>query len=320
MNGATKIIENNVLAVFGGQMTRGVANAIQNASDKTGVDFAYLVQQANAESSFNPNAKAKTSSATGLFQFIESTWMNMMNKHGEKYGIDVENTSKRALLNMRKDPEIASNMAAEFASENEKFLQDHWAKGEKDIGSTELYLAHFLGASGAAGFLNARDENPNRQAAYIFPEAAAANKNVFYDRATGRARSFEEIYNFFDNKFQIKSEPAPQVEPVIAQKDEPAIMSEMLLAFGVENSGFEAVVQEQEYSISRVFQNGFRQENAYSGFEQLEGIYQRPVNPYQSLVHAPIEIMILADLDLPTAPDIKRHDEDRNGNSYSSLI
>ena len=307
MHGLANTIENNVLATFGARAPKGVMNAIQQASAKTGVDFAYLVQQANAESSFNPNAKAKTSSATGLYQFIESTWLNMVEKHGHKHGIDVSGKSRKDILNLRKDPKIAANMAAEFASENEKFLNDHWAKGKKEIGSTELYLAHFLGAGGAAGFLNARDENPHQKAAYIFPEAAKANRNVFYETATGRARSFDEIYAFFDKKFQIPSAPAAPREPVVAEVvsgDDQDIATEILLAYGVENSGFEGrarqIAQSQEYMISRVFDNGYK---------SLDSIYGRPTapSPYQALVNSPIEIMLLAELDLQTNPDIKRH-------------
>ena len=61
-----------------------IVNYIQRASDETGVDFSYLVHQAKAESSFDPNAKARTSSATGLFQFIERTWLDLAEKHGHK--------------------------------------------------------------------------------------------------------------------------------------------------------------------------------------------------------------------------------------------
>ena len=50
-----------------------VRQALAQASRATGVDFAYLVAEASVETSLNPNAKAKTSSAAGLFQFIEST-------------------------------------------------------------------------------------------------------------------------------------------------------------------------------------------------------------------------------------------------------
>lgn len=83
-----------------------VLGAIQKASSSTGVDFAYLVNQAKAESNFNPSVKAKTSSATGLFQFIKSTWLDMVDKHGAKHGIN-PHQSKSALLNLRKDPELS---------------------------------------------------------------------------------------------------------------------------------------------------------------------------------------------------------------------
>ncbi|HOO82576.1 MAG TPA: transglycosylase SLT domain-containing protein [Alphaproteobacteria bacterium] len=304
MHELTNTIANNVLAAFSGQASKSVMNAIQSASAKTGVDFAYLMQQAKAESSFDPHAKARTSSATGLYQFIESTWLNTIEKHGYKHGISLEGKSRRQILNMRNDPEIAANMAAEFASENQKFLEDHWAKGEKDIGATELYLAHFLGAGGAAGFLNARDENPLQKAAYIFPEAAKANRNVFYEAGTSRPRTMDEIYAFFDKKFQIEGAPAPQAQP--SAKSTPHsvvyqdIASEALLAFGVENSGFEYSRRSQDHLINRLFSRGH---------QELENIYGQHTasSPYQALLHAPIEIMLLAELDLPTNPDITRH-------------
>lgn len=189
---------------YQGRATNGVIQAIHAASTSTGVDFAYLMQQAAAESNFDADAKAGTSSASGLYQFIESTWLNMVERHGDKYGIDTS-ASRDELLDLRDDPETAANLAAEFANDNKAFLEMHWdaaRNGDTEIGATELYLAHFLGAGGAAAFLNARDENPLKIAADLFPSAAAANKNVFYDRETGRAKTLAEVYAFFDKKFQ----------------------------------------------------------------------------------------------------------------------
>ena len=100
-------MENNALAALTQRAPQAVTHAIKRASAKTGVSFSYLMEKAAAESNFNPTVKAKTSSATGLFQFIESTWMDMVNRHGEKYGIN-PNQPKSSLLNLRKDPEIAS--------------------------------------------------------------------------------------------------------------------------------------------------------------------------------------------------------------------
>ncbi len=180
------------------QAPNRVINAIESASNKSGVDFSYLMQQASAESNLNPNASSKTSSATGLYQFIDSTWLSMVDKHGDDYDLNTEGKSKSEILNMRKDPKAASFMAAAFATDNEKSLNNNWGG---DVGSTELYFAHFLGAGGASSFLNARDENPFRPAADLFPRAARANRNVFYNPENGKARTLEEVYTFFDKKF-----------------------------------------------------------------------------------------------------------------------
>jgi len=193
-----------------------IASAIQQASAKTGVDFSYLLQQAQVESSFKADAKAGSSSATGLYQFIESTWLNMVNKYGEKYGLghyadqisDSGKVSSKALrseiLALRNNPEICSLMAGEMASENKNYLASCVGG---DIGSTELYMAHFMGPGGAAKFLKALHSMPTASAADAFPQAAQANKTVFYTKS-GKEKSLAEVYAFFDNKFQIESDAA----------------------------------------------------------------------------------------------------------------
>ncbi len=197
MTNAINSLENNALAALTQRAPKGIMQAIQNASAKTGVSFSYLMDKAAAESNFNPTVKAKTSSATGLFQFIESTWIDMMGRHGDKHGINT-NQSRENLLNMRKDPNVASLMAAEFASDNKAYLQKTVGG---NIGQTELYFAHFMGAGGASAFLSQLKQNPNELAANIFPKEARANRNVFYDSKTGHKKTFQQVYNFFDKKF-----------------------------------------------------------------------------------------------------------------------
>ncbi len=178
-----------------------ITHAIQSASAKTGVDFSYLLQQAQIESSFKADAKADTSSATGLYQFIDKTWLSMVDKYGDKYGIsDVSN--KKELLELRKNPELCSLMAAEMASDNKDYLEK--CTGQT-AGSTELYMAHFMGPAGAGKFLTAMTKNPDANAAALFPDAAAANKNVFYDKS-GNAKSLSEVYAQFDKKFAIAND------------------------------------------------------------------------------------------------------------------
>lgn len=64
-----------------------VEQAIANAAQRTGVDFDFLLAQARVESAMDPEARARASSATGLYQFIESTWLETMKRHGERFGL-----------------------------------------------------------------------------------------------------------------------------------------------------------------------------------------------------------------------------------------
>src|ERR1044072_7844368 len=63
-----------------------VTGAIRDAARATGAGFAYLLNTAISKSNLNPNAKAKTSSATGLFQFIDQTWLGTMKQSGASLG------------------------------------------------------------------------------------------------------------------------------------------------------------------------------------------------------------------------------------------
>src|SRR5688572_8777228 len=233
-------MENNGLGKIAGSVPTHILTAIRNASVKTGVDFAYLVEKASAESNFNPAAKARSSSATGLFQFIEKTWMKMVRAYGDKYGLSeyahkidengqvADDATRRKILNMRKDPTISSYMAAEFASDNERFLRQH-VGGE--IGPTELYFAHFMGAGGSAAFLNQLQKAPSAIAADLFPREAMSNRNVFYDPQTGKPRTMQQVYNAFDHKFTDKV-LQPTVEPEqIAEVTQQKFHAEKIAAY-----------------------------------------------------------------------------------------
>lgn len=213
MGSAAASANSDIVKKYQGVAPNRIINAVARASKKTGVDFAFLMEKASAESSFDPKARSKSSSARGLFQFIEDTWLSMVKRHGRKFGlgeyaeqIDIKNgrccvddaQMKKEILRLRDDPEISALMAGAYTAENQRYLE---ANTECDVGPTEMYLAHFMGAGGAAKFINCRDYDGDAVAAKLFPRQAQANKNVFYDRATKKARTLDEIYALFGKKF-----------------------------------------------------------------------------------------------------------------------
>ncbi len=206
-------------------VNRRVTAAIENAAARTGVDFGYLVDQARIESGMRPDARASTSSATGLYQFTKQTWLATVKQHGTAHGLGwaadaisaqsdgtfrVDNSALRGtVLDLRTDPDAAAAMAAEFASDNGDYLSDRLGREPEPV---DLYLAHFLGASGATKFLSAYRTNPQTAAATLLPHAAAANRSIFY-KDSGEARSVAEIRQNFQAKLQSQPgirEPQPR--------------------------------------------------------------------------------------------------------------
>jgi hypothetical protein len=204
------------------------AAPMRQASQATGVSFDYLAKTAERESRFNPAAKAPTSSATGMFQFLEQTWLGMVKQDGPKLGLtneaaaisgeggrfNVTDTGMRQrILALREDPGVSSMMAGAFAARNGKQLEE--AIGRKPS-EGELYMAHFLGASGARDMINLVKSNPEAKAATSFRDAAAANKSVFFDKS-GRAKTAAEVYGNLTASFS--QTPVLQVQETAASTD-----------------------------------------------------------------------------------------------------
>ena len=146
---------------------KSVASAIDKASDLVGVSKPLMYAIAKQESEFNPDAAAKTSSAKGLYQFINGTWSAMVKKYGEKYPI----------LKQRgpEDAEANAVAGALYIKENSAIF----AKSNIPINATTIYTAHFLGPGGAKKLFSLP---PDAIAAESLPDAAKANNFIFYKK------------------------------------------------------------------------------------------------------------------------------------------
>lgn len=194
-----------------------VVEIIEKASEATKISANYLLVLARTESGCRSDAQASTSTAYGMFQFIESTWLIAIHKHGAKYGeqrlaeavaTDVSGrpimrkpAMREEVLAKRGDAQLAAYLAAELALENAAYIRRN-RRG--DLTATDLYMAHFLGAHGASEFLQVLDRQPGRHAHEILPRAASANPTVFFERGNrGRPRSVAGVYGFFQTKIEV---------------------------------------------------------------------------------------------------------------------
>jgi hypothetical protein len=177
---------------------------IRQAARETGTDFNFLVRTAARESNFDANAQASTSSAAGMYQFIEQTWLSMVDRHGAQHGYGEQASAisrdtngryqiadaerRQEVLDLRFDAEASARMAGELAGENANIIENRIGRRPS---SGELYAAHFLGADGAAGLITAAETSPSMRADHLFPQAAQANRPIFYEG--GQPRSTREV-------------------------------------------------------------------------------------------------------------------------------
>jgi hypothetical protein len=204
----------NATAAAGVDQSRaGIAGAIKQAATAIGTSFEYLLTTAKMESDFNPKAGAPTSSAHGLYQFIDQTWLGTVKEAGAQLGYGQyadaitksssgsysvsDPTARAAIMKLKDDPTASSAMAAVFTQSNSFKLTGMIGRRPTD---SELYMAHFMGVSGAAKLITNAEDNPQASGAQLFPNAAAANRSIFYD-SSGQARSVSAVYSVLTSRY-----------------------------------------------------------------------------------------------------------------------
>src|SRR6195952_2699999 len=197
----------------GGPPRAKIAGSIKQAASTTGASFEYLPTTAKMESNFNPKAAASTSSAAGLFQFIGQTWLGTVKEAGTQLGYGQyadaitksssgdywasDPANKAAIMKLRDDPAASSAMAGVLTQSNSFKLTGMIGRRPTD---GELYMAHFMGVGGAAKLIANAEDNPRASGARLFPNAAAANRSIFYERG-GRARNVSEVYSELTKRY-----------------------------------------------------------------------------------------------------------------------
>lgn len=185
-----------------------VIAALHQASAATGSDFQFLLGTAMRESGLNSQAKSGSSTASGLFQFVDQTWLGLVKQTGAKYGLgsysDVISQGadghfsvaspgdRQAILALRNNPQIASLMEGEYVKQARGALESRLGRS---VCSGELYAAHFLGPQSACRLIQMNQSQPEANAASAFPQAAAANRSVFY-HADGSPKSVRDVYDW----------------------------------------------------------------------------------------------------------------------------
>jgi hypothetical protein len=195
-----------------------VTNAIRNAAGATGTSFSYLLATAKIESDLDPTMTMKSSSAVGLFQFIDQTWLGTLKQAGPAFGygeyanaISRDSSGRyrvsdpemrREIMRLRNDPRANAVMAGALTQNNAAVLARRIGRQPTE---SELYIAHFLGVGGASKLIQLTASDGQAAAANVFPRAAHANRPIFYDRQ-GNARSVSGVYSEIVRRFKVASD------------------------------------------------------------------------------------------------------------------
>lgn len=216
------------------RIRRYLVDKIVRAARVTSMDPVLLMAIADKESSFATEVQAQTSSATGLFQFIEKTWLGVVRDFGSTYGLereaqlvagDLSSAERSRILALRSDAYLSAVLAAEMLKRDGNRLARVLGR---PLTGGETYLVHFLGPDGAQRLLTRAVAAPDAAAAELLPRPAAANQPIFYASGSdGTRRSlsvsvvrdkFETMIGMRLNRYRSvhsvgQPEPAPTAGP-----------------------------------------------------------------------------------------------------------
>jgi hypothetical protein len=213
------------------RIRRHLVETIVRAGKVVGADPTLLMAVADKESSFSTSVQAKTSSATGLYQFIEQTWLGVVSEFGVKHGLAAETkligkngrqffvsdtAERQRILDLRREPYLSALLAGEMLKRDtlrlEKAMGRHLTGGE-------IYLIHFLGPDAAQTFIETMEEKPDVKAAELLPRPAQANRPIFYAEAGGETKtlSVSEVHRKFNEMIKVRLDRYSAVRPGAAQ-------------------------------------------------------------------------------------------------------
>jgi hypothetical protein len=192
---------------------QSIVERVVQAANRTEMDPALLMAIADKESNFSTTAKARTSSASGLFQFVEKTWLKAVKDFGHLYGRKDEANAiadasdaigavapqkKARILGLRNDPYLSAALAAEMLKKDSAKIAE---KIGRPLTPGETYLIHFLGPEDTERFMTALNETPNASAAALLPKPARANRPIFYEQAGRKLRdkTVAEVHEAFES-------------------------------------------------------------------------------------------------------------------------
>jgi hypothetical protein len=210
------------------RIRRDLVETVVRAARDTETDPTLLMSIADKESSFAPSVKASTSSATGLFQFIEATWLRVVRDFGPQHGLEREagliegpddkpvvsdTAARQRILALRNDPYLSAALAAEMLKHDTAQISSRIGR---DLTGGETYLAHFLGPSDAEKFITKVVKEPKYAAPRLLPKPARANRSIFFAAAHRRARSLSvaDVHSKFEAMMGLRTERYRDVEKV----------------------------------------------------------------------------------------------------------
>jgi hypothetical protein len=208
------------------------AEAARAAGRIAQVPFADVLAKAGQESNYNPRARSSSSSAAGPYQFIEQTWLDLLKRHGSAYGLGPEVAQikshagvasvadpalRKRLLELRHDIHLSAGMAARYLDEVGRDLGRVLHRKPSD---DERRIAYFLGPGGAAKLIRAAQTDPGGLAAEVVPQAAEANRPMFYGQAGSLSNheAMQRITRFVSRNLKDAAALLDSEQPVISDR------------------------------------------------------------------------------------------------------
>ncbi|TXG86098.1 MAG: hypothetical protein E6R13_01035 [Spirochaetes bacterium] len=184
-----------------------VKQALENAAKMFNIPKEEMYATAKQESGFNPRAvnKKEGADAVGLFQFMPGTWNGLLKQNPEiakQYNIGKAFGKN---LDDRTDPYKAAIMYGLYRKGNVGYLEKRGlTSGNKQVDS---YLAHFLGAGGAARVLQALSNGKGN-----YPISNYVNANQYklnpelMQGEDGKPRSINDFLKAIANKSSVQAQ------------------------------------------------------------------------------------------------------------------